>query len=251
MSKTNFEEKLMEIRAIPDADVKKTNMPVGEAVQESENLFAWSMMDQVQLTKSGLDLTLIQDLPLRAGALRYAQSLWARESKSREEAQKEWKEKAPEAFDFRDQLLHDFTFAYRKLPEQLAKVQTIREGSSNADMLQDFSDMNVLGKDNPESLTKIGFDLIDLDRAAETVDQLSAVLALANGEEGDDVDAKELRDKAYTFMKMAVDEIRNTGQYVFWRDEDRKKGYVSAYQKRLNQRRKGGDSANEDFEPGK
>jgi hypothetical protein len=100
--------------------------------------------------------------------------------------------------------LHDFTFAYRKLPEQLAKVQTICEGSSNADMLQDFSDMNVLGKDNPESLTKIGFDLIDLDRAAETVDQLSAVLALANGEEGDDVDAKELRDKAYTFMKLLL-----------------------------------------------
>ena len=132
-------------------------------------------------------------------------------------------------FDFRDQLLHDFTFAYRKTPELLAKVQTIRDGNSNADMLQDHSDLNVLGKKNPDPLTKIGFDLTDLDRAAEVADELSAVLALANGEEGDDVDAKELRDKAYTFMKMAVDEIRNTGQYVFWRDEDRKKGYVSLY----------------------
>lgn len=229
MSKTNFDEKLIEIQAIPDADVKKPNMPVAEAVQESENLFAWCMDDQASLTKAGLDWTLVEDLPLRAGACRYAQSIWARESKSQEEAQKEWKEKAPEAFDFRDQLLHDFTFAYRKIPELLAKVQTIRDGSSNADMLQDFSDMNVFGKDNPDPLAKIGFDITDLDRAAETADQLSAVLALANGEEGDDVDAKELRDKAYSFMKLAVDEIRNTGQYVFWRDEGRKKGYVSSY----------------------
>jgi hypothetical protein len=38
---------------------------------------------------------------------------------------------------------------------------------------------------------------------------------------------KEMRDKAYAFMKLAVDEIRATGQYAFWRDEDRKKGYVS------------------------
>jgi hypothetical protein len=27
-------------------------------------------------------------------------------------------------------------------------------------------------------------------------------------------------------MKIAMDEIRATGQYAFWRDEDRKKGYV-------------------------
>ena len=229
MSKTNFDEKLMKIQTIPDADAKKPNMPVGEAVQEAENIFAWCKDDQSPLTKAGLDWKLVKDLPLRAGACRYAQSVWARESQSQEEAQKEWKEKAPEAFDFRDQLLHDFTFAYRKLPDLLAKVQTIREGNSNADMLQDHSDMSVLGKENPEPLNKIGFDITDLDRAAEVADELSAVLALANGEDGDDVDAKELRDKAYTFMKIAVDEIRSTGQYVFWRDDDRKKGYVSSY----------------------
>jgi hypothetical protein len=62
---------------------------------------------------------------------------------------------------------------------------------------------------------------------------------------------REMREKVYTFMKQAVDEIRESGQYVFWREEDRKKGYVSAYKKHLNQRRQGDDSANEDFEPGK
>ena len=101
MSKTNFDEKLIEIQAIPDADVKKPNMPVGEAVQETENLSPWCMDDQVLLTKAGLDWTLVDDLPLRAGALRYAQSIWARESKSQEEAQKEWKEKAPDSGYYR------------------------------------------------------------------------------------------------------------------------------------------------------
>jgi hypothetical protein len=67
------------------------------------------------------------------------------------------------------------------------------------------------------------------------------VLAKANGEVGDDDAAKKMRDKSYTHMKQAMDEVRTTGQYVFWRDEDRKKGYVSTYQKRLNQRRKGDD----------
>ena len=38
-------------------------------------------------------------------------------------------------------------------------------------------------------------------------------------------------------MKVAVDEIRATGQYVFWRDEDRKKGYASNYHKKRSKKR--------------
>jgi len=103
-------------------------------------------------------------------------------------------------------------------------------------MLQDLSDLSVLGKENEGLLDAIGLDVKILNEAALQADDLSVVLANANGAAGDDADAKEIRDKAYTYMKMAMDEIRNTGQYVFWRDEDRKKGYVSAYFKRKNQK---------------
>ena len=184
---------------------------------------------------------MVEDLPMRAGACRYAQSIWSRESQSKEEAQKEWKEKSSEAFGLRNELVHHFSFAFRKDPDLVRKAQTIREGGSNADMLQDLSDLSVLGKENQELLKAIGFDVKLLDKAALWANDLAVVLANANGEAGDDVDVKDIRDKAYTHMKQAVDEIRTTGQYVFWRDEDRKKGYVSAYQKRLNQRRKEND----------
>lgn len=35
-------------------------------------------------------------------------------------------------------------------------------------------------------------------------------------------DLKVWRDKASTHLKQAVDEIRECGQYVFWRDEARR-----------------------------
>ncbi len=235
MSQQDYNAKIKEITAMRDEDVKTPNMPVGEAVQEAENLVAWCEEDKAELTKAGLDWQLVEDLPLRAGACRYAQSIWARESQNQEEAEKEWKDKSPAAFDLRDKLVHHFTFAFRKAPELLSKVQIIREGYSRADMLQDLSDLNVLGKDNIELLKQIGFDFKLLTEAATQADDLSVVLAKANGEAGDDAGAKDVRDKAYTYMKMAVDEIRATGQYVFWRDEDRRKGYVSAYFKRKNQ----------------
>ena len=38
-----------------------------------------------------------------------------------------------------------------------------------------------------------------------------------------------MRDKAYTHLKQAVDEVRECGQYVFWRNEARLKGYSSRY----------------------
>jgi hypothetical protein len=101
-------------------------------------------------------------------------------------------------------------------------------------MLQDLSDLSVLGKENQALLEAIGSDIIKLDTAAQNSEELSALLAQANGEASDDGDTKILRDKAYSYMKAAVDVIRATGQYVFWRDEDRLKGYVSYYHKRKN-----------------
>ena len=102
MSKADFNAKLKEIKDILKKDVKKPNMPVSEAVQEAENVLPWCKDDKAKLTKAGLDWQLVDDLPLRAGACRYAQSIWAKESQSQEEAEKEWKEKSPAAFDLRN-----------------------------------------------------------------------------------------------------------------------------------------------------
>jgi hypothetical protein len=237
MSKTDFNAKLKVILVIDDKEVKQPNMPVSEAVQEAENLVAWCPDDKAKLIKAGLDWNFVDDLPLRAGACRYAQSMWAKSSQSQEEAEKEWKKKSPAAFDLRDRLVHHLTFAFRNVPELVSKVQIIREGSSRADMLQDLSDGSVLGKDNIELLKKVGVDTNILTEAATQADELSGVLARANGETGNDSEAKDVRDKAYTFMKQAIDDIRSTGQYVFWRDADRKKGYVSAYHKKRSKKR--------------
>ncbi len=238
MSKTNYDQKITEIQSIADDAVKQPNLPVSEAVQEAENLVVWCQPDKVILTNAGLKWTLVDDLPIRAGACRYAQSVWARESQSKEEAQKEWKSKSPKAFELRDELLHHFSFAFRNDTDLMAKVQTIREGSSNADMLQDLSDLHVLGNQHPDKLKSIGMDMTLLANAEATSDELSAVLARANGENSADAGAKIIRDKSFTYMKMAMDEIRNAGQYAFWRDENRIKGYVSGYFKRKAASRK-------------
>lgn len=41
-----------------------------------------------------------------------------------------------------------------------------------------------------------------------------------------------LPDQSYTHLKEAVDAIRQCGQFVFWKDQDRAKGYASDYKRK-------------------
>jgi hypothetical protein len=86
-----------------------------------------------------------------------------------------------------------------------------------------------LGRENPDPLTTIGFDLAQLDLAATRADELADLLAEANGDKADQNNSKVIRDKAYTYLKALVDEIREAGKYVFRKDVNRVKGYASAY----------------------
>lgn len=82
MSKEQFELKKAVIEAIPDADVSTPNMPVAIAVQEAEDLLEWCLPDKEVLIRAGFDWSLVDDLPARIGACRYAQSLWQKEFKA-------------------------------------------------------------------------------------------------------------------------------------------------------------------------
>jgi hypothetical protein len=206
-------------------------MPIDVFVQEAENLYHWSLVDEDALTRASLDWSLVTSLPARAGACRHAQSLWVKEHNTRKEAEQAWKDQAPLAFGLRDQLIHDFRFAFRKFDGLLARVDEIAQGDTNADMVQDLNDLAVLGKSNTDLLATINFDLSLLDQAAEASDGMGDLLGATNGERKEDSEALLIRDKAYTYLKQAVDEIRECGKFAFWRTPARLKGYNSDYWK--------------------
>lgn len=236
-NKEDFKAKLDAITSIPNDKIQLPVMPIDTFLQESENLYHWSLEDAPQLAKVGLVKETLDDLPVRTGALRQAESLWFNDRYSKEEAQNQWNLLSPPAFELRDELVHTFRFAFRKDDILSGRVDAIAEGSSNADMIQDLNDLSVLGKSNPEPLTGISFDMKKLDTAASTSDEMADLLAAANGDRQDNSKAKVMRDKAYTYLKELTDEIRDAGKYIFWRTPERYKGYVSQYWKRRNSRK--------------
>ncbi|WP_271784590.1 hypothetical protein [Aquimarina algiphila] len=234
MSKDNFEQKLPVFNAIPANEVKTPNIPVDNILQEAENLYVWATHDKNDLVNnSGLAWdSYAEELPVRAGALRHAQSVWVSERYGQEEANKNWKEESPKAYDLRDDLLDDFRYAFRKRTDLLGRVREIANGSGNADMIQDLSDLSVLGKSNTKELNEVKFKLAKLDTAANLSNTMAELLAKANGAILENSSAKLVRDKAFTHLKEAIDEVRDAGKYVFKDQPERFRGYTSRYYKR-------------------
>ncbi|MDW3195274.1 MAG: hypothetical protein R8G66_23060 [Cytophagales bacterium] len=213
------------LMANPASEVRLPTIPVYTFVQEAYDLNEWIADDQSPLTNAGLDGEFITDLPNRARMLRQAQSVWMKERYSREEAQREWDERSIEAYDLKDTLEASFRFAFRRHPDLVSKVNAISEGSGHADMVQDLSDLSVLGNAHDNLLSAIGMDMTQLDIAATWADELATLLARVNGERSDDNSAKLLRDKAFTYLKEAVDEIRVTGKFVYRKDQEKLRGF--------------------------
>ncbi|QGY42528.1 hypothetical protein GM418_02315 [Maribellus comscasis] len=193
----------------------------------TETLAVDANEDRDALAAAGLGVTLIDELTPLSGALRYCQANWMSVFRAQEEAQNQWKEQSPQAFEFRDELLHDFSFAYRNLNDVKKKVIRIRESGSNADMVQDLLDLAVLGEKYPAPLTAINFDLEKLAQSRTLSHNMSELLAASNGTAGEGNETKVLRDKAYTLLAEKARIIRDYGQYVFWKNENKLKRYYA------------------------
>lgn len=241
----DYNAKLAEIQAIPNEEVKDPGMPVDIALQEAENLYHWSLDDAGQLAVVGIEQSKLEDLPVRAGACREAQSIWNKDFRSQQEAQEKWAKKSPQVYEFHNDLLASMRFAYRKNDALLSRVRAIADGSGHADMIQDLNDIAVLGRENPDPLTAISFNLTQLEAAATLADSLADLLAEANGDKADQNESKIIRDKAYIHMKELVDEIREAGKYVFRKDPNRLKGYSSDYWRKLNRKKNDDDEVAE------
>ena len=209
------------LESLPLNQVKLPNQPIYSFAASTETLAVDANEDRDILAAAGLDVSLIDDLVTLSGALRHCQAVWMSEYRARQEAQKEWLDQSPAAFGMRDELLHHFSFAYRKDDNVLKKVMRIREGETNADMVQDLIELAVLGEKYPEPLSAINFDPARLEQARTASQAMAELLAASNGAAGETSANKLMRDKAFTLLLEKESGVREFGRYVFWKNEEK------------------------------
>ena len=220
------------LEAIPPGDLVMPSMPVATFLQEAEDLNAWLQPDRAALEAHGQPPALLESLPARIGALREAESAWNAARFDREQAQADYEELSAQALDEFAQCVRHFRYAFRKHPGLLARLPSGTGWATDAERIQELNNLAVLGREHVELLAAAGFDPALLDDLAATSDLLADKCALARGERASGRGSKVLRDRAYTHLKDAVDEIRAAGRFLFWTDEVRLAGYRSEYMRK-------------------
>jgi hypothetical protein len=220
------------IKALDAAQVIYPTMPVKDAAQEAVNLYHWALHDQAELEARGLDWALVEQLPVRAGALRFAEGEWYAVRFDRREAMERWLVEAAKGYELRDELVHIMLFAFRNHPELLARAQEVAEGSGHSDMLLDLSKAGALYAQNQPLFAQHAIDTTRFELAIQLSASLSDLLGQATGDQKTIDAAVDIRNRAFIYLKQAVDEIRAFGKFCFWRDEKRLQGYASDYHRK-------------------
>ncbi len=243
---SDYESILPQLEALDVNNIWRPRAPIDVIALEGESLFKWAGPDKDILTANGLDWSLVESLPQRAGALRQAESIYIADKSRTKEASTQWEAQSPEGFELRHFLLRTFRYAFKNSPEALEQVKPISEGKRQSDMVLDLNSLAVLGEQHRDKLEAIGFDFSLLETARTSAKHLGELLAdyrISSFQSH----SLEMRNRAYTFLQLAINEIRSCGQYSFFGNNLRLAGYTSHYkryvkrQKQTNQPTESGE----------
>ena len=224
------ESLLNEIKSIDQ--ILTPHMPVNVFIQEAENLFVWAGEDKEALIARGFTADLFDKLPMAIDVCRKAEAEWYKTRRVHNLIEKEWIKKSDIAYNLRNTLLAELDFAFYNNKALQGRIDLAREGNSHSDMIQDLANLSQLGNENLDLLAKINFDTSLLAQAQTLGLEIANLLAQVNGERTETHETKILRDKAFTYTKHIVDEMRRYGKFVFRTNKERLKGYRSEYRRK-------------------
>ena len=224
-----IEELVMEI---PKEEVAQPTIPVEITVTEAADLLGYATEDKEVLIAKGLTEEMLNDLGLRSRFLQDKQGDWLAVYEAALTNTEAWSKKVEEASLLQQELKHDFQFAFRKKPKALKVLQITLDGDGSSNMRQDLINYPKLAAQYPLELEAIKFDNNKLTKAKTLAEELLLLHEKVDGVKNSaNRVEKQMRDRAYTYLKQLVDEIRAYGKYAFWNNEEKQRRYASEYQR--------------------
>lgn len=227
--KENFEALKEKYEAIPADEVISPSIPIDVFVDEAIDLHYTAQTDAAKLAVAGVTSEMIHELLIGGNSLRYLESIWMHEHTVSTDGQKHWKEQSREAYELRSEILHHCRFVFRKDDMKMKVIREISKGGTNADLVQDLSDLVYFCEDNKEALAAVGFGEEKITRMKQLLVFCSEFMGLAHEDTKVKRPSMLMRNRAFTYLKGLVDEVRVAGKYVFWRNSDRIGLYASEY----------------------
>ncbi|MBL9009458.1 MAG: hypothetical protein JNJ46_34705 [Myxococcales bacterium] len=216
------------LKKLPKLDIVAPNIPVERLVAEGVELASVAWRDLRKLETAGLDHRIVVELGKRAQALSEAQAeLVALRSRGRSSEEEDL---LAEATELRSEALAAGRLALRNDPIALSKLDDVAEGEGLDDLLQDLQDLAALLRSYARAYSQVGLKPSELANWSETLRlRLSKYIAERRAGDADLAAAKDLRDRAATYLSDAVALTRLTGAYVFRKDPRKLLNYRSGY----------------------
>lgn len=230
-----LQQRLAAIKELKPDEVKACKMPIGIYLHEADRLYAQVMSDWSEMKAGGMPLTLLQKLQERTDLLREAELLWQAQNVKKDADQEAWKSASAEMYVFYKELQQQMTFAYRKHPDLLQRLKSIKKKRTHAQVIQNLRDLSVLGKKHLSPLLANGFDVAILDEAVQVSFRMHELYATARMSRYTHHQEKLLRDQAYCILKEVVDEVRSYGKFIFRDEPDHVHYYASQYRRERKQ----------------
>jgi hypothetical protein len=115
------------------------------------------------------------------------------------------------------------------LPDIHTQVRIIAREKTIAGMIQSLFSLAELGSKHSKSLQLIGMDMDIIEKARQAGTEMIPIHARIQNLNGEGREEYELRNKAYTHLKAAVDEVRKVGKFALRNNKRRLPGYTSDF----------------------
>ncbi|MBN2527267.1 MAG: hypothetical protein JXR76_12805 [Deltaproteobacteria bacterium] len=224
--------------ALDASRIVHCNIPPEVVVHETSALVRVASEDRDALLLTGIDPEYVDSLAERAAAFKFAVEENSITLNGRPAFDRHWKEAVAKGFELRRYLLKHMRFAYRHMPQLQLALGGIREGRRHHDMVIDLLALWMLYQANPDPLNAL--TLFDKTAAAEAKvlhETLNRLMAESRIQPSDGAQTKNIMHRAWTWYKIAADEVKSHGQFLF-EGTDRYQAYISPWRKQ--QGKKGG-----------
>jgi hypothetical protein len=209
-------------------DVSPPPIPAANLIAEGHALAKVATKYAEALRKVGLDAKLARSLADRAELLASAQSDLAITRANRRTKREVALE--AEAIAARRDMVADGRYALRNDAEAQAALDRVQEGEGLDDLIQDLRDLATFHRTHARALAKIGVKGAGkATRAEELAAELSAAVSARRAGNEEESAALDLRNRAATYLVLAMREVREAGAYAFRSKPDVAARFRGAY----------------------
>lgn len=230
MSASDAYERLMpSILELPKSSIQNPNLPPEEKVMEGKKLKSLIERDREPLLDSGLDPEYLDSFTDRLGAYEIAEAKYIVLRNHAVGLGQQIKDLQEKLVEVRKVLLHYLTFVLKDDAVEMATIEDIKDGRTLNNKVFDIQPLIELAKNHVEELEKVKFDRAVLDDAERLYEETSRIKGLIKSLPKQEIDVKDIRNRAYTYLNEAFVKIKEHAQFVFWKDEEKLKVYKSEY----------------------